>query len=176
LIAGHETTVNLIGNGMLALLRQPDQLDRLHEDPALIKPGMEELLRYDGPLLTATERYARQEVEIGGVKIARGERVFAALASANRDERQFDDPDALDLSRDPNRHVAFGLGAHYCLGAPLARLEGQIAITTLLRRLPSLRLSAPPGPLPHRPGALLNSLAALPLTFARRKGSEHSPA
>ena len=176
LIAGHETTVNLIGNGMLALLRHPDQLDRLREDPALIKPGIEELLRNDGPLLTATERFAREDVEIGGVRIAHGERVFAALASANRDERQFDDPDALDLSRDPNRHVAFGLGAHYCLGAPLARLEGQIAITTLLRRLPDLRLGVPPGPLPHRPGALLNSLEALPLTFARRKGSERSPA
>ena len=97
--------------------------------------------------------------------IRRGERVFAAIASANRDDRQFDDPDTLDLAREPNRHVAFGLGVHYCLGAPLARLEGQIAIPTLLRRLPDLRLAAPPGPLRRRPGLLLNSLEALPLTF-----------
>src|SRR5262249_4948102 len=106
LIAGHETTVNLIGNGMLALLRSPAGLDRRREDRALSKPGMEELLRYAGPLLTATERYAREDTEIGGVRIARGERFFAALASANRDERQFDGPDALDLAREPNRHVA----------------------------------------------------------------------
>jgi cytochrome P450 PksS len=168
LIAGHETTVNLIGNGILALLRDPVQLDRLREDPALIKSGIEELLRYDGPLLTATERYAGEDVEIAGVTIRRGERVFAGIASANRDDRQFDDPDTLDLSREPNRHVAFGLGVHYCLGAPLARLEGQIAIPTLLRRLPNLELAAPPGPLRRRPGLLLNSLQALPLTFARR--------
>jgi cytochrome P450 PksS len=174
LIAGHETTVNLIGNGTLALLRHPDQLERLRDEPELIKPGIEELLRYDGPLLTATERYAREDAELAGVTIHRGERVFAAIASANRDERQFDNPDELDLGREPNRHVAFGLGVHYCLGAPLARLEGQIAIPSLLRRLPDLRLAAPPGPLRHRPGLLLNSLEALPLTFTRRKAPARS--
>ena len=100
--------------------------------------------------------------------IRRGERVFAGIASANRDDRQFDDPDVLDLAREPNRHVAFGLGIHYCLGAPLARLEAQIAIPTLLRRLPDLRLAAPPGPLRRRPGLLLNSLVALPLTGSVR--------
>jgi cytochrome P450 len=167
LIAGHETTVNLIGNGTLALLRHPDQLERLRQDPELIKPGIEELLRYDGPLLTATDRYAREDAEIGGVTIPRGERVLAALASADRDERQFDDPDELDLTREPNRHVAFGLGTHYCLGAPLARLEGQIAINTLIRRLPGLQLATPPGSLHRRPGLILNSLEALPVTFAR---------
>src|SRR5262249_15391570 len=113
-----------------------------------------------------TERYAQEDAEVSGVTIRRGERVFAAIASANRDERQFDDPDALDLAREPNRHVAFGLGVHYCLGAPLARLEGQIAIPTLLRRLPAFRRAAPPAPLHRRPGLLLNSLEALPLTFA----------
>jgi cytochrome P450 PksS len=169
LIAGHETTVNLIGNGMLALLRHPDQLERLREDPELIKPGVEELLRYDGPLLTATDRYAREDVEIGGVTIRRGERIFAALASANRDESQFENPDELDLTRDPNRHVAFGLGLHYCLGAPLARLEGQIAINTLIRRFPDLELATAPASLRRRPGLVLNSLEALPLTFARRR-------
>jgi cytochrome P450 PksS len=168
LIAGHETTVNLIGNGTLALLRHPDQLGRLREDPELIRPGIEELLRYDGPLLTATDRYAREDAEIGGVTIPRGERVFAALASADRDERQFENPDELDLTRDPNRHVAFGLGVHYCVGAPLARLEGQIAITTLLRRFPGLQLASPPDSLRRRPGLVLNSLEALPVTVSRR--------
>jgi cytochrome P450 PksS len=174
LIAGHETTVNLIGNGMLALLRHLDQLERLREDPELIKPGVEELLRYDGPLLTATDRYAREDVEIGGVTIRRGERVFAALASANRDESQFENPEELDLTREPNRHVAFGLGLHYCLGAPLARLEGQIAINTLLRRFPDLELATAPGSLRRRPGLVLNSLEVLPLSFARRGASARS--
>jgi cytochrome P450 PksS len=168
LVAGHETTVNLIGNGTLALLRHPDQLQRLREEPELIKPGVEELLRYDGPLLTATERYAREDAEIGGVTIPRGERVFAALASANRDEAQFGAPDELDLAREPNRHVAFGLGLHYCVGAPLARLEGQIAISTLIRRLPDLRLAVPAASLRRRPGLLLNSLERLPVAFASR--------
>ncbi len=125
LIAGHETTVNLIANGTLALLEHPDQLKRLRDDPALIKPGVEELLRYDGPLLTATERYAREDAAIGGVTIPRGERVFAALASADRDEEQFPEPDTLDLAREPNRHVAFGLGMHYCLGAPWRASRGR---------------------------------------------------
>src|SRR5262249_33558646 len=112
LIAGHETTVNLIGNGMLALLTHQDQFDRLRNDPALIKPAIEELLRFDGPLETATERFANEDVEIGGATIPRGEMVLAVLASANRDERQFLQPDQLDLSREPNRHLAFGLGEH----------------------------------------------------------------
>lgn len=176
LIAGHETTVNLIANGTLALLRHPDQLDRLRDNPALIRPGIEELLRYDGPLLTATERYAREDAQIGGVTIPRGERIFAALASADRDERQFEDPEELDLSREPNRHVAFGLGLHYCLGAPLARLEGQIAIQTLIRRLPDLKLAVPPASLRRRPGLVLNGLEALPVTFARRDGSTRARA
>ncbi len=143
LIAGHETTVNLIGNGMLALMEHPDQMNRLRDDPALIKPAVEELLRYDGPVQTATERYAREDVTIAGVTIPRGEMVFAVLASANRDERQFDHPDTLDLTREPNRHLAFGQGVHFCLGAPLARLEGQIAINSLLRRIPDLRSGRP---------------------------------
>ena len=133
LVAGHETTVNLIGNGTLALLEHPDQMERLRADPTLLKPAVEELLRYASPLETATERYAREDVTVAGVTIPRGALVFAALASANRDERQFPDPDALDIAREPNRHLSFGLGPHFCLGAPLARLEGQVAIGTLLR-------------------------------------------
>jgi cytochrome P450 len=176
LVAGHETTVNLIGNGTLALLQHADQLERLRDDPALIKPGVEELLRYDGPLLTATERYAREDAAIRDVTIPRGERVFASLASADRDESQFPSPDALDLAREPNRHVAFGLGLHYCLGAPLARLEGQIALQTLIHRLPDLRLAVPPAALRRRPGLLLNALEALPVVFSRRVANGCEPA
>jgi cytochrome P450 len=168
LIAGHETTVNLIGNGMLALLEHPRQLERLRAEPGLIKPAVEELLRYDGPLETATERYTRENVTIAGITIPRGEMVFAVLASANRDERQFDHADTLDLTRDPNRHLAFGQGVHFCLGAPLARLEGQIAINTLLRRIPDLRLAVPPQALRRRPGLVLHGLKSLPVAFSRR--------
>jgi cytochrome P450 len=175
LIAGHETTVNLIGNGMLALMEHPESMDQLRNDPALIKPAVEELLRYDGPLETATERYAPGDVTIADVTIPRGELVFAVLASANRDERQFDRPDELNLTREPNRHLAFGLGVHYCLGAPLARLEGQIAINTLLRRLPELRLARPVSGLRRRPGLVLHGLEALPVAFANRPVSVVQP-
>jgi len=169
LIAGHETTVNLIGNGMLALMEHPQEMERLRDEPGLIKSAVEELLRYDGPLETATERYACEDVTIGGVTIPRGEMVFAVLASANRDERQFDCPDTLDLTREPNRHLAFGQGVHFCLGAPLARLEGQIAINTLLRRIPDLRLAVPRHTLHRRPGLVLHGLKSLPVAFSQRR-------
>jgi cytochrome P450 PksS len=168
LIAGHETTVNLIGNGILALLEHPDQMARLRNDPELIKPAIEELLRYDSPVQMANERYAREEVTIAGVTVARGEMVFPMLGSANRDGRQFELPDELDITREPNRHVAFGLGMHYCLGAPLARMEGQIAINTLLRRMPELRLAVPRDRLRYRPSIGLYGVESLPLTFSRR--------
>lgn len=165
LIAGHETTVNLIGNGTLALLENPDQLQLLRLDPDLAAKAVEELLRFEGPLELATERYAREDVPIGGVTIPRGELVFAVLASANRDGRQFPDPDALILSRDPNRHLAFGLGIHFCLGAPLARLEGRIAISTLLRRAQGLKLAKPRSALRWRRGLVLRGVESLPVTF-----------
>ena len=133
-------------------MEHPQQMNRLRDDPALIKPAVEELLRYDGPLETATERYTRVDVPMAGVTIPRGEMVFAVLASANRDERQFDLAGYLDLTRDPNRHLAFGQGVHFCLGALLARLEGQIAINTLLRRIPDLRLAVPRQALAAGPG------------------------
>jgi cytochrome P450 PksS len=167
LVAGHETTVNLIGNGMLALLEHPDQMERLRNEPALLKPAVEELLRFASPVEMATERYAREDVSMGGATIPRGEMVYLVIASANRDERQFANPDALDIAREPNRHLSFGLGAHFCLGAPLARLEGQIAIGTLLRRLPDLRLAVAPSRLRWRHGLLLRGLEALPLRFGR---------
>jgi cytochrome P450 len=169
LVAGHETTVNLIGNGVLALLEHPEQMERLRQEPDLIKPAIEEFLRFDSPVHIANERYPREDVVIAGVRIPRGEMVFPVLASANRDDRQFERPAELDLAREPNRHVSFAQGLHYCLGAPLARLEGQIAINALLRRLPELKLGAPRKALRWRRGFSLHGLEALPLVFSQRR-------
>jgi cytochrome P450 len=166
LFAGHETTVNLIGNGTLALLEHPDQMEMLRHDPSLIRPAVEELLRYASPVEATWNRFARQDVTIAGVTIPRGEMVFAVVASANRDERQFKDPDKLDITREPNKHLSFGLGAHFCLGAALARMEGQIAINTLLRRAPGLRLAVAPQALRWRAGLGLRGLKALPVCVA----------
>lgn len=163
LIAGHETTVNLIGNGTLALLQHRDQWDALRDDPALIKTGVEELMRFYSPVEMATERYARADVEIEGVTIPRGELTLGVLASANHDAAHFDNPDALDITRQNNRHLAFGQGIHYCVGAPLARLEGSIALNTLIRRMPGLKLAAREDQLVWRPGLLLRGLNKLPV-------------
>ncbi|OJT16903.1 cytochrome P450 [Archangium sp. Cb G35] len=163
LVAGHETTVNLISGGTLALLQNPEQLDRLRKEPELIGPAVEELLRYASPVEVSTERVTREDITVGGVTIPRGDLVFAVLASANRDERQFKDPNTLDLGREPNKHVSFGLGIHYCLGAPLARLEGQIAIQTLVNRFPNLRLSKPAESLKWRTGVLMRGPKQLPV-------------
>ncbi|HEY0735010.1 MAG TPA: cytochrome P450 [Herpetosiphonaceae bacterium] len=165
LIAGYETTVNLIASGTLALLQHPEQKQRLHDNPGLIKPAIEELLRYTGPVDCATERFAREDVVFKDVLISRGEQVRAVLSSANRDEEHFNNPDTLDLTREPNRHLAFGQGIHYCLGAPLARLEGQIAINTLLHRMPKLRLAVAPEQLRWRRGLSLRGLEQLPVAF-----------
>ncbi|HEX2120338.1 MAG TPA: cytochrome P450, partial [Thermoanaerobaculia bacterium] len=167
LVAGHETTVNLIGNGMLALLKHPDQMSRLREEPALIAPAVEEMLRYGSPLQFATERYATADLEIAGLRIPRGSLVYVVLAAANRDEESFRDAARFDITREPNRHLAFGHGIHYCLGAPLARLEGQIAIRMLLERFVSIALQ-PDTLLQWRPGLVLAGLEALPVTIAGR--------
>jgi cytochrome P450 PksS len=165
LIAGHETTVNLIANSALALLRHPDQMEKLRCDPSLIEPAVEELLRFEGPVETATERYALEDVLISGSTIPRGALVYVVLASANRDERQFENPDRLDITRQNNRHLAFGQGIHYCLGAPLARLETQIAINALLRRSPHLQLEVPVTEVRWKKGLVLRGLEALPVRF-----------
>jgi cytochrome P450 len=167
LVAGHETTVNLIGNGVLALLEHPEQMELLRADPSLIKPAVEELLRYASPLETATERYAREDAAVAGVTIPRGSIVFAALASANRDARHFQDPDRLILTREPNRHLSFGLGPHFCLGAPLARMEGQGAINALLRRARDFRTSLPPKAIRWRRGLVLRGVESLPLKVTK---------
>ncbi|MEO8609871.1 MAG: cytochrome P450 [Chloroflexota bacterium] len=165
LIAGHETTVNLIASGTLALLENPDQFDLLHQNPTLIKSATEELLRYYPPIETATERYAREDVTIEGVTIPRGEQVMAVIASANRDAAQFENPDTLDLTRENNKHLSFGQGIHYCVGAPLARLEGHIALNTLVARMPTLRLDVPAEALRWRSGLTFRGLETLPVTF-----------
>jgi cytochrome P450 len=164
LVAGHETTVNLIANGTLALIEHPEQLERLERDPSLIKPAVEELLRYTSPVEIATERYARQDLEVAGKVVPRGELVLAVLGSANRDDMYFENPDTLDLTRDPNKHLAFGRGGvHHCLGAPLARMEGQIALTALLRRFPEIRVAVPHESLRWHRGLFLRGLERLPL-------------
>ena len=160
-IAGHETTVNLIGNGLLALLRHADQLRRLREEPALAASAVEELLRYDGPV-QRTARFTTVDVEIGGRAIDKGAMVVTAIGAANRDPAQFPDPDRLDLGRVDNRHIAFGFGIHFCLGAPLARLEGQVALGTLARRLPALALAT--DTVEWRESQVLRGLKALPVT------------
>src|SRR6266487_726012 len=165
LVAGHETTVNLIGSGTLALLEHPDQLAKLRNEPTLIKTAIEELVRFVCPVETATERYAREDIPIVGTTIPRGELVLAVLGSANRDAKYFDNPDALDITRSNNKHLSFGHGVHYCLGAPLARLEGQIAISTLLQRMPNLHLSVAPDQLRWHGAFVLRGLEALPVGF-----------
>jgi pimeloyl-[acyl-carrier protein] synthase len=162
LIAGHETTVNLIGNGTLALLRHPEELRRLRETPGLITSAVEELLRYDGPV-QRTARITSTEVTIGGRTIAKGEMVMPFIGAADRDPAQFPDPDRLALGRADKRHIAFGWGIHFCLGAPLARVEGQIAIDTLVRRLP--RLTLVDDEPEYRQSLTLRGLKALPVTF-----------
>lgn len=165
LIAGHETTVNLIASGTLALLQHPDQLELLRRNPDLIRTATEELLRYTAPVEQATERYALEDISWHGVTISKGELAFAILASANRDETVFKNPDTLDITRDPNRHLAFGQGIHFCVGAPLARMEGQIAIQTLIQRLPHLSLAVRPDQLRWRGTITVRGLEKLPVTF-----------
>jgi len=162
LIAGHETTVNLIGNGTLALLRHPGQLRRLRETPGLIASAVEELLRYDGPV-QRTARIPSTDVTIGGRTIGKGEMVMPFIGAADRDPAQFPDPDRLDLARTDNRHIAFGWGIHFCLGAPLARVEGQIAIDALVRRLPKLELVTDEPE--YRQSLTLRGLKTLPVRF-----------
>ena len=140
--AGHETTTNLIGNGTWALLRFRDQRRRLREEPSLAPTAIEELLRFDSPV-QFTSRVLKEDMTVGGKPMKAGQLALVLLGAANRDPAQFTDPDRLDVGRADNKHVAFGLGPHFCLGAPLARLEGRIVLQTLLRRLPGLRLDGP---------------------------------
>ncbi len=164
-VAGHITTVNLIANGVYALLTNPEQAQLLRDNSSLVPNAVEEILRYYGPAESTTSRFAREDIEIAGQKIARGEMLLVLLAAADRDPARFSDPQAFDISRaDANRHIAFGKGVHACLGAPLARLEGQIAIETLFRRYPELRLAVPADEIEWAP-SFLRGLTKLPLKF-----------
>jgi cytochrome P450 len=162
LVAGHETTTHLIGNGMLALLRHPDQMQRLKADSSLIPNAIEEVLRLVGPV-QFTNRIALEDVVLGGKTVRRGDFVFLFLAAANRDPAHFPDPHRLDITRAVHKHVAFGLGHHFCLGAPLARLEAQIAVAAMLERLPNLRLAS--DTLTYRENFNIRGLKAIPIHF-----------
>jgi cytochrome P450 len=163
LVAGHETTVNLIGNGVLALLRHPGQLAALRGDPTLVPNAVEEFLRFDGPVNLATFRYTAEPVVIGGTTIPEGQVVLVSLVSANRDPDRYGDPSRLDVTRDAGGHVAFGHGIHHCLGAPLARLEGEIAFRALLDRFSDLALAGEPATLAWRHSTLIHGLTRLPV-------------
>ncbi len=163
LAAGHETTANLIGNGVLALLTHPEQLALLRAQPHRLPDAVEELLRFDGALQVAPSRFAAEPVDIGGVIIPAGEMVIAGLLAANRGQACAVQPDTLDITRSEKTHLAFGHGIHHCPGAPLARLEGRIALGALLTRFPQLRLAVPAEQLTWRPGTLINGLDALPV-------------
>jgi cytochrome P450 len=164
-LAGHVTTVNLVGNGVVALLTHPGQLAKLKADPGLARGVVEETLRYWGPVDFIGRRIAREDVEVGGTVIPTGEQATVSLASANRDPERFADPDVFDITRaDANRHVAFGKGMHVCLGAPLARVEGQVAFDTLFRRYPDLRLAVPAEEV-RWGGSFLRGFARLPVLF-----------
>ncbi|WP_046732684.1 cytochrome P450 family protein [Streptomyces humi] len=165
LFAGYENTVHLIGNATLALLTAPAQLAALRADPARIGPAVEELARYDGPAPLAIRRFPTEDVTIGGVTVPAGETVLLSLAAAHRDPRRFPEPDRLDIGRDATGHLALGHGIHYCLGAPLARLETEIALATLLERLPGLELDVPVEQLRWRPSMRTRGLLALPVRY-----------
>lgn len=161
LVAGHHTTTGMIANGLLALIHHPDQFQKLKADPALVSTAVEELLRYDSPIQFLS-RYSTQDFELGDKLIRQGQKLWAMLGAANRDPEQFTNPDQVNIRRTKNRHLAFGFGIHFCLGAPLARMEGQIALNTLLRRLPDLRLA---DITPERAAGINRPLTSLPVIF-----------
>ena len=172
LVTGHETTVNLIGNGALTLIEHKEQLAQLRQNPGLWPDAVEELLRYDGPVETSTSRWAKRDVQMLGHTIRRGDLVRVVLASANRDETIFEAPQELRLDRQNNRHVAFGYGIHYCLGAPLARLEGRIALRLLFEKLHDIRLGPGKGALPWRSGVLFRGLESLWIVWDNLEASD----
>lgn len=165
IIAGHETTVNLIGNGVLALLEHPEQRKLLQEQPELIHGAIEEMLRYNGPVEFSTSRWAAEDMDFHGVHMKKGDLVVIALNSANRDASQFENPDIFDITREKSQHLAFGKGIHLCLGAPLARLEGEIAINTLLRRYPHFKLQRDIDELEWRPGMIVRGVKEIPISL-----------
>ena len=165
IVAGHETTVNLIGNGMAALLQHPDQAELLRREPELINAAIEECLRYDGPVEYATTRYAAEDVLLGGQRLRRGTPIIVILAAVNRNNKQFEEANAFKTSRAKPQHLGFGYGIHYCVGAPLARLEARIAFANLFKRLPNIRLAVPASTLSYNEGAMVRGLKRLPVRW-----------
>ena len=167
LVAGHETTVNLIANGTLALLQHPEQLAQLKANPSQMAQAVEELLRYDAPVERSLTRFVAEDMQFHGAELKKGELVIVVLGAANRDPAHFDCPAHLDINREPkqNKHLSFGMGIHYCLGAPLARAEGEIALNTLLSRLPNLRLNAPVDTLVWRENPIIRGVEQLPVAW-----------
>lgn len=163
IIAGHETTVNFIGNSIMALLENPDQLNMLKDNPELIKPAMEETLRYNDPVEFSTSRWAGEDLEFKGKSMKKGDLVIIVLNSANHDPSQFKDPEILDITREKSRHLAFGKGIHACLGAPLARLEGEIAISSFFRCYPNAKMIVDKNDLEWREGMVVRGVRELPL-------------
>jgi cytochrome P450 len=165
IVAGHETTVNLIGNAMLALFRHPEHMEELKQNPSLIPQAIEEFLRYDGPVERALNRWAVKDVVVNGHEIKKGTMIIPLLSGANRDPAIFPEPDRLDFHREHNPHIAFGKGVHYCLGAPLARLEGEITLNNLLKRLPGLETTLPVEELRYRLVPMFRGLESLPVRW-----------
>jgi cytochrome P450 len=165
MLAGHDTTANLIGSSAVALIEHPEQAARLRDEPGLTAPAVEELLRFTTPVPCGAARTLLDDVEVGGTTMPKGSKVMGMIISANRDEAVFDDPDALDLGRDPNRHLTFAFGKHFCLGNQLARLEGQIAIASLVRRFPDMRLAVSRDRLEYKPVQALRGFRTLPVTL-----------
>jgi len=176
LAAGHETTGNLIGNSVLALFDWPEQRRRLQESPEVLRVAVEEMLRFAGPVMQPTLRVASEDVEVGGVTIPAGSVVVAMLAAANRDPRRYPEADRFDVAREENPHLGFGHGIHFCLGAPLARMEAETAIGSLLRRFPEMELAGAREEIPWRPSALLRGPAALPVRLHPGRVAERKPA
>ncbi len=166
MLAGHDTTSNLIGSATLALLEHPEQAARLREDPSITASAVEELLRFTTPVPCGTARITLEDVEVERTTIPKGSKVLGMIISANRDERIFDRPDELDLGRDPNRHLTFAFGKHFCLGNQLARMEGQIAMRSLMQRFPNMRLAVPRELLRYKPIQALRGLQSLPVHLA----------
>ena len=172
MVGGQETTTNLIGNGVLTLLRHPDQLERLQNDLTLIPSAVEELLRYESPS-QHTARICREDTELGGQLIRKGQAVIAVMAAGNRDPERFPDPDRLDLGRTDNRHLAFGWASHFCFGAPLARIEGQLVFEALVRR--TANMATAPGPIVWRDNLGLRGLTSLQVTFDEVQSTSATP-
>ena len=166
MLAGHDTTANLIGSSAVALIEHPEQAERLRAEPALIPTAVEELLRFTTPVPCGAARTLLDDVEVGGTTMAKGSKVLGMIISANRDESVFENPDDLDLAREPNRHLTFAFGKHFCLGNQLARLEGQIAIGELVRRFPAMRLAVPRDALRYKPVQALRGFRNLPLQLS----------